>query len=449
MSYRGRVLVIEETPRAETRVLWDGIRAEGWDVRAVPLERTVEEARDIHPDVVVLNLAATDGDVERTRYLDAAARMSLMRGARRLPVIAVEDEAQAGERPFGISDVIRAPWSIGHVTARIGSLTRLAVMRAEIYRRLDTATRFGLSRPEADIAGPQDTPQDAHVLVVGAGIRYFTIERALAKRATLIGAFTIDTALDYLERRPFDAIVVNLPLEDAIDFIEVLRRNPDWYALPTLVLTGEADPRLIEGVHAAGATDLIFADESDRVLCERVVAAMNEHRLRQTLKAAYGKTLAQATNDSLTGLYSRGFLMDHLVALIDDARDDESSLTLVGLRVVELAELNAEWGWAGGDRILRQIGHMIARLVRGEDLAARAGGDRFALALPATDAGDSTAVAERIAGIVETTAFSMPGATGPIYVTLAVGIAELGSFEEVGEPDTADEAAALYARAFA
>lgn len=440
MSYRGRVLVIEETPRPETRVLWDGIRAEGWDVRAVPLERTADETRDVHPDVVVLNLAATEDDVERTRYLDAAARMSLMRGSNRLPVIAVEDDGPSGERPFGVSDVLRAPWSIGHVTARIGSLTRLAVMRAEIWRRLDTASRFGLSRPEADLVGPQDTPQDAHVLVVGAGIRYFTIERSLAKRATLIGAFTIDTALDYLERRPFDAIVVNMPLEDAIDFLEVLRRNPDWFALPALVLTGEADPRLIEGAHAAGATDLIFADENDRVLCERVVAAMTEHRLRLTLKAAYGKTLAQATNDSLTGLYSRGFLMDHLAALIDDARDDDVALTLVGLRVVELVDLNAEWGWAGGDRILRQIGHMIARLVRGEDLAARAGGDRFALALPATDVEDATAVAERIAGIIETTAFSVPGATGPIYVTLAIGIAE-------AEPG--DDVATLYARAFA
>jgi diguanylate cyclase (GGDEF)-like protein len=440
MSYRGRILVIEETPRPETRVLWDGIRAEGWDVRAVPLDRTADETRDGHPDVVVLNLAATEGEVERTRYLDAAARMSLMRGTRRLPVIAVEDGHPTGERPFGIADVIRAPWSVGHVAARIGSLARLAVMRAEIWRRLETATRFGLSRPEADVVGPQDTPQDAHVLVVGAGIRYFTIERALAKRATLIGAFTIDTALDYLERRPFDAVVVNLPLEDAIDFIEVLRRNPDWYALPALVLTGEADPRLIESAHVAGATDLIFADENDRVLCDRVVSAMTEHRLRQTLKAAYAKTLAQATNDSLTGLYSRGFLMDHLAALIDDARDDETALTLVGLRVVELPELNAEWGWAGGDRILRQIGHMIARLVRGEDLAARAGGGRFAIALPATDAEDAALVAERIAGIVETTAFSVPGATGPIYVTLTVGTAELAPGEDVD---------GLYARAFA
>ena len=440
MSYRGRVLVIEETPRPETRVLWDGIRAEGWDVRAVPLAQTVEEARSGQPDVVVLNLAATDGTVDRTRYLDAAARMSLMRGSRRLPVIAVEDDMPADERPFGISDVMRAPWSIGHVVARIGSLTRLSVMRAEIYRRLETAGRFGLARPDLDVAAsPHEAPQDAHVLVVGAGIRYFTIERALAKRATLIGAFTIDTALDYLERRPFDAIVVNLPLDDAIDFLEVLRRNPDWYALPALVLTGEADPRLIEGAHAAGATDLIFADENNRVLSERVVAAMNEHRLRQTLKAAYGKAHAQATNDALTGLYSRGFLMEHLAALVDDAREDDMALTLVGLRVVELGEINAEWGWSGGDRILRQIGNIVARLVRGEDLAARAAGDRLAIALPATDAEDAADVAARITGIIETTAFALPGSTGPVYVTLDVEIAEM-------RPE--DGPAELYARAF-
>ncbi len=439
MSYRGRVLVIEETPRPETRVLWEGIRAEGWDVHAVPLSRTLDQTMANHPDLVVLNLAGADGEVARTRYLDAAARMSLMRATRRTPVIAVDDGGLADEsRPIGIADVIRAPWSVGHVAARIGSLTRLATMRAEIYRRLDTAQRYGLSQPDLDLGG--GTPSDAHVLVVGAGIRYFTIERALSKRATLVGAFTIETALDYLDRRPFDAVVLNLPLDDAIDFVEVLRRNPAFFALPVVVLTGDTEARMVEAVHEAGASDVVFADESERVFADRVEAAMTEHRLRETLKAAYSRARHQATNDSLTGLYTRGFLMDHLGLLVGDARDTGERLTLVGFRLLDLAQLNAEWGWAGGDHLIRQIGSLIGRLVRGEDLAARAGGDRFALVLPATDGEDAAAVAHRIAGVIETTAFTVPGATGPVYVSLMVGVAEAEAHDD---PDT------LYARAFA
>ncbi|WP_333824878.1 diguanylate cyclase domain-containing protein [Pinisolibacter sp.] len=438
MSYRGRVLVIEESPRPETRLLWDGIRAEGWDVHAVPLARTVDQTVAGHPDLVVLNLAGAGGDVARTRYLDAAARMSLLRATRRTPVIAVDDgELVADERPIGVADVIRAPWSVGHVAARIGSLTRLATMRAEIYRRLDTAQRYGLSQPDLELSASLG---DAHVLVVGAGIRYFTIEKALSKRATLVGAFTIETALDYLERRPFDAVVLNLPLDDAIDFVEVLRRNPAWFALPVVVLTGDTEPRMVEAVHEAGASDVVFADESERVFADRVEAAMSEHRLRETLKAAYSRARHQATNDSLTGLYTRGFLMDHLGLLVGDARDTGERLTLVGLRMMDMAETNAEWGWAGGDHLIRQVGSLIGRLVRGEDLAARAGGDRFALVLPATDGEDAARVAHRIAGVIETTAFTVPDATGPVYVSIIVGIAEC-------EPD--DDPDSLYARVFA
>lgn len=437
MSYRGRILVIEETPRPETRLLWEGIRAEGWDVHAVPLARTLDQAMASHPDLVVLNLAGTENDVSRTRYLDAAARMSLMRGSRRMPVIAVDDALAGGDdRPIGVSDVIRAPWSIGHVAARIGSLTRLATMRSEIYRRLDTAQRYGLSQPELEIGG---SLQDAHILVVGAGIRYFTIERALAKRATLIGAFTIETALDYLERRAFDAVVLNLPLDDATDFIELLRRNPAHFALPAVVLTGDTEPRMIEAIHAAGATDVVFADESEKVFSDRVEAAMSEHRLRETLKAAYARARHHATNDALTGLYTRGFLMDHLGLLVGDARDGDERLSMVGLRLMDLAQLNAEWGWSGGDHLIRQVGTLIGRLVRGEDLAARAGGDRFALVLPATDGEDAAAVAHRIAGVIETTAFAIPGATGPVYASLQVGVAELDTHDD---PDT------IYARVF-
>ncbi|MDK9697371.1 MAG: diguanylate cyclase [Siculibacillus sp.] len=438
MSYRGRILVIEESPRPETRLLWEGIRAEGWDVHAVPLGRTADRHFAGHPDLVVLNLAGADGDVTRTRYLDAAARMSLVRASRRTPVIAVDDGELSGEeRPIGVADVIRAPWSVGHVAARIGSLTRLATMRTEIWRRLDTAQRFGLSQPDLDLSA---SLTDAHVLVVGAGIRYFTIERALSKRATLIGAFTIETALDYLERRPFDAVVLNLPLDDAIDFVEVLRRDPDHFTLPVVVLTGDTEPRMIEAVHEAGASDVVFADESEKIFAERVEAAMSEHRLRETLKAAYSRTRNPATNDALTGLYTRGFLMDHLGLLIGDARDCGERLTLVGLRIIDLAEVNAEWGWAGGDHLLRQIGGLVGRLVRGEDLAARAGGDRFAVVLPATDGEDAARVAHRIAGVIETTAFSLPGASGPVYASIAVGIAEC---EPHDDPD------GLCARAFA
>ena len=350
MSYRGRVLVIEESPRPETRLLWDGIRAEGWDVHAVPLARTVDQTVAGHPDLVVLNLAGAGGDVARTRYLDAAARMSLLRATRRTPVIAVDDgELVADERPIGVADVIRAPWSVGHVAARIGSLTRLSTMRAEIWRRIETAQRYGLSQPDLEVG---TTLTDAHVLVVGAGIRYFTIERALAKRSTLVGAFTIDTAADYLERRPFDAVVVNLPLEDAIDFLEILRRNPDTHALPAVVLTGEADPRRIEATRDAGATDLVFAEEGEALFAERVEQAMTEHRLRLALKAAYGDTRHDETLDSVTGLYRRAFLMEHLGALIDDARTGDAPLAVIGFRVAELAEINAEWGWAAGDRLL-------------------------------------------------------------------------------------------------
>lgn len=438
MSYRGRVLVVEESSRPETRILWEGIRAQGWDVHAVPLARTLDQTLASHPDLVVLNLAGADDAVARTRYLDAAARMSLLGAGRRTPVIAVDDGTLAGEvRPIGVADVIRAPWSIGHVTARIGSLTRLAVMRQEIYRRLDTARRYGLSQPDLDLGAGL---HDAHVLVVGAGIRYFTIERALAKRATLIGAFTVETALDYLGRHAFDAVVLNMPLDDAADFLDVLKCNPDHFALPVVVLTGETEARLVEAVHEAGAADVVFADESDKVLAERVEAAMNEHRLRETLRAAYARARQPATNDATTGLYGRGFLMEHLGLLIAEARESDERLSLIGLRVMDLAEFNAEWGWAGGDHLIRQVGTLIGRLVRGEDLAARAGGDRFALVLPATDGEDAAAVAHRIAGVIETTAFAVPGAAGPVYASVLVGVAECEAHDD---PDT------LYARVFA
>jgi two-component system cell cycle response regulator len=437
MSHRGRILVIEESPRTETGRLWEEFRSKGWNVRAVPLSRTLDEAEAARPDVVVLDLAGTRSDAERTRYLDTAARMSLLRGVNRVPVVAVEAGDRGRARPIGVTEVIRAPWSVDHVTHRIDSLSRLSALRAEICRRVDTAGRFGAPPPETETdAGAHDS----HVLVVGAGIRYFTIERVLSKKATLIGAFTLETALDYLDRQAFDAIILNLPLDEAIEFTDVLRRNPDHYTVPVLALTGDGDPRLIEEIYDAGADDVILAGEGEVVFADRVEAAIAEHRLHRQLRAAHSGTHHALINDSLTGLYVRGFLMDHLETVVADARDAGAPVSVIGVVIADLADLNAEWGWAGGDQLIRQVGRLIGRLVRGTDLPARAGGDRFAVVMPGSDAADAEAAARRICGIVETTAFAVVGATGPVYATLDVGVAEI-------EPK--DTAEALLARAFA
>jgi diguanylate cyclase (GGDEF)-like protein len=142
-----------------------------------------------------------------------------------------------------------------------------------------------------------------------------------------------------------------------------------------------------------------------------------EHRFRRALRSVYTRGRHLETNDSLTGLYSRGFLMAHLDRARQDMAATGEPFAVCALSVPDLAGINAAHGYAGGDRVLRQVGAMIGRLSRAEDLAARCG-CHMVLVMPGTDADAALAPSRRIAGVVRATDLGLPDG-GRLRVDLA------------------------------
>jgi diguanylate cyclase (GGDEF)-like protein len=418
MTISGRVLVIEERACSETTRLWDAIRDEGYEIVTMPLGRTIEQAATAQrPDVVLLNMIAAEFGAERNRYLDAASRLSSVAGARRLPVIGVGEPGDGG-RPLGMADILPRPLSAGRLLGRIASLSRLSTMQAELRRRMETGGRFGLDVPNLESAF---SDREATILVVGGGSRFLRFEAALSRMATLTGAFTIATARDYMSRHNFDLVLLDMPLAEAIEFTVELRRNPTWFTLPVIAFGDDGDTEILEVSHRSGVTELIVGAFEGRDLLERVNASIGENRLREQLKQIYSQARHFASSDALTGLFARGYMMEHLGRLVREARRCGERFAVVGFRLPQLVEINKKYGYAGGDHILRQVGMMIARLVRGEDLAARAGGGRFALLLPSAGYEEALRVSDRIMAVIRTTRFVIPEADGQMTVDLEAG----------------------------
>lgn len=70
------------------------------------------------------------------------------------------------------------------------------------------------------------------------------------------------------------------------------------------------------------------------------------------------------------------------------------------------------------DRLIHQVGGIIGRLVRGEDLAARFRGDKFVVALPETAAEVAERVVQRIVGVVGNTEFAVADGYGAVHAAL-------------------------------
>ena len=143
-----------------------------------------------------------------------------------------------------------------------------------------------------------------------------------------------------------------------------------------------------------------------------------------SVEARYHEEIYQlATLDALTGLYNRRHFMEVLDREIARALRHGRELALCILDVDLFKPVNDTYGHIAGDEVLRRIAGVLCQHVRGDDIAARIGGEEFAVLLPEGGTEGAVAFAERLREAIAATIFS-PGGV-PRQITVSVGVAPM------------------------
>ncbi len=236
--------------------------------------------------------------------------------------------------------------------------------------------------------------------------------------------------LDLLEEVRPDVILVDAMMSgvSGLDLCRTIRSIPRWQQLSILFATASTDPASRVAAFRAGADDYLSKPVVREELLARVKVRVERSRLLRD----------RLENDALTGLPLRRVFLEQLSARMGEVRRRRRSISVVLLDVDHFKQVNDQHGHAAGDRVLAELGGLLERRFRAEDLRGRWGGEEFALAFAEESPETVAVILARV--LAEFAELRFTGAGGAEFgCSFSAGVA--------GWPEDGDQLDALLATA--
>ncbi|MGR9115586.1 MAG: EAL domain-containing protein [Gammaproteobacteria bacterium] len=170
------------------------------------------------------------------------------------------------------------------------------------------------------------------------------------------------------------------------------------------------------------------------LVCEDMTETRN-----LTEKIAY-----QACHDALTGLLNRSEFDRQIKLALESARNSRTEYALCYLDLDQFKIVNDTCGHLAGDELLKQLGLLLKRHIRQDDLLARLGGDEFGILMKGCLLPQAYKACEKIRNAIQDFNFAWEDRTFTVGVSIGIaGINSISgnSIESLKEADAACYAA--------
>jgi two-component system cell cycle response regulator len=223
--------------------------------------------------------------------------------------------------------------------------------------------------------------------------------------------------LEAARREKPDLVLLDLDMPDVsgFDVCRDLKADPELCMIPVLFLSGSGDAEdKVQGLDL-GAVDYVTKPFDASELRARVRAALRMKHLQDLL-------VTNAHIDPLTELPNRRALVERLQREWARAERHGGALSFIMADVDRFKSINDTYGHYMGDRLLQEVGRAITGQCRQTDLAARYGGDEFAIVVPDEAASNAMCFAERCRQEIQE--LRIPAGGNTIRTTGSFGVAD-------------------------
>jgi diguanylate cyclase (GGDEF)-like protein/PAS domain S-box-containing protein len=126
----------------------------------------------------------------------------------------------------------------------------------------------------------------------------------------------------------------------------------------------------------------VYLIEEEKVIQCNIRDITERKQAQDALLKSESRLRELSTRDHLTGLFNRRYMEESLERELLRVARNQIPLGIIMLDVDGFKPFNDTHGHLAGDMVLRELGDILRKHVRGEDIPVRYGGDEFIVILP-------------------------------------------------------------------
>ncbi len=237
------------------------------------------------------------------------------------------------------------------------------------------------------------------------------------------GRKAFDLLRGNVDRIDLAIVDFDMPVMRGDEFIHLARQLLGAKHLPMISLSSHSTPDAVLQAFRAGATDYLFKPFINEELLSRVQVHLQLCRHMRQLEEMNKNLYEKAVNDALTGLRNKRYFQEAFEEAFSRALRAKLELSCLFFDLDHFKQVNDSCGHGFGDYVLKTVGSLVKNNLRKGDLAARVGGEEFAVVLATTNLNNALIVAEKIRSLVANHPFRDQGHTWT--VTVSIGVASL------------------------